>query len=516
MEQYFLDASQDLMGQTICHKDSKLLSWDTFNIPQPKDGESYQENDAISILILRLLYLAIHIHQHHHAIPEAKHRSDMSAPCRDELLRHNVGEFDFECPRAKFLVVPMKHRGLGAVMRTDVAPALMAGVATGRVVLFLNGLADSPSYLQAPWSWASCPRHDKQCFFLPDSPCVVTYEDLQNATTLERGERRRLFKNGQMPPHAHDSRVVVMDMATRPQRTPPNLRKQLVDILNEHVVLPLLSRQNHSNDPRLAFITKAMDYLQQDEDEAVADSSFGYYGKNFAVHRAMILYAMRPNLEYAMRLEHTVQQVFVKPYNTPNTMVLGLPIRASDKCVVESECAPFDLYMDLMGTTWERHKFNSPHHPTNVNIVLTSESPDIHQARHEYQARNRSSFPMEVSYNFVTNDFDSVQNSGDPKALNSNVTKEEILLSTLGSLKMQLHSEYVVGNCCSNHHLMLVDLLRAGCGAHHHDDVAQCMQDHDDPKYRLCCAWTKTPECLEKRERALDIGRANRVQKLKR
>ena len=50
-----------------------------------------------------------------------------------------IGNFDFECPNTKFLVVSMtRDAGLGAHMRLGALNALVAGVATNRTVLLLN------------------------------------------------------------------------------------------------------------------------------------------------------------------------------------------------------------------------------------------------------------------------------------------------------------------------------------------------------------------------------------------
>jgi hypothetical protein len=49
-----------------------------------------------------------------------------------------IGNFDFECPNTKFLVVSMtRDAGLGAHMRLGALNALVAGVATNRTVLLL-------------------------------------------------------------------------------------------------------------------------------------------------------------------------------------------------------------------------------------------------------------------------------------------------------------------------------------------------------------------------------------------
>jgi hypothetical protein len=185
--------------------------------------------------------------------------------------------------------------------------------------------------------------------------------------------------------------------------------------------------------------------------------------------------------------------------------------------------------MELIQSMWEKHHRTMESHGSyfNVNVILTSESVDVHNQRRAYQGHNNNnlSFSIElandpthsVPFTFVTNEYDLVQNTGDPTKLKSDkyVNKEEILLSTIASLQMQMYADYSVANCCSNHHLLLVDLLKVGCGIHHHDDVAQCMQDHENTKFRLCCAWTKTPECLEQNARKKSPAAKSNSRKIK-
>ncbi|KAG7360163.1 hypothetical protein IV203_035262 [Nitzschia inconspicua] len=504
--------SKRLLEQTICHKESNFLSFDTISNEVP-----------VQQLALRLLYMAIHYHQHHPAMGEAVHRRRINLSCQEDLQHYQLGSFDFECRNAKFLVVPMKHRGLGAVMRNDAATALMAGISTNRVVLFINASPVGPSYIQAPWSWSSCPRQDKQCFFLPDSPCILTIDELQNATALSKGERRQLFKTGQIPSKKSEARVVIMDMYTRPQRTPPTFREQIVGIIQNNLLQPLVEQTPNDQDPRILRLFQALDYIQHDDEslEVQNKSVFGYFGRKSTAHHAMILYAMRPNHLYAQRLQQLMQLAFAD-YNRDDHLMLGMPIRASDKCGLESECPSFDLYMNLMQTVWDKHSRSVEGTSTmgsskrKVSIIFTSESAVVHQEQKDYQANYNLSFPLvenenkashHVPFDFITNSYDLVQDSGDPTKLNDGEisSKEEILLSTIASLQMQLNSDYVVGNCCSSHHILLVDLLQEGCGNRNNDDVSQCMQDHEDRTFRLCCAWSKTPACLEKRENRKDM-----------
>lgn len=513
--------SLNILRRTICARSSRFLNLNFSSFRGNGDEKLHHygddnffetavitKNQAIHHLSLRLLYLSIHVHQHKHAVKEAKHRLTMSKKCEREVISRNVGKFDFECPDAKFLVVPMKHSGLGGQVRLIMAPALMAGIASDRVVLFVNNSPIGPKFLREPWDLSSCPRRDKQCFFLPDSPCVLTHIEIQDATVLGKSERRSLFKTGQLPDHMENERVIVMNMIDRPQRTPLNFRSKIADIARQFLINPLAREK--PGDPRLPLLAAAADHILQ-EDESIGDS-FHYYGRNFQAHHAMAFFAMRPKVEFAERIDHIIDNTFGDNHQTD--IALGLPIRASDKCVDESECPSFETYMLLMQNVWDTNEKNladardreipnatTTENPTPyTNIILTSESSDVLEDQRVFEEKsdryhNNLSFP----FKFVTNTFDVLQNTGNPSKMStSESSKEDILISALTSLKMQFYAKYSVGNCCSNHHLLLFDFLTEGCGAGDFDHVAECMQDHEDKRFRICCGWTKTDECLSR------------------
>jgi hypothetical protein len=537
--------SQNILRHTICAKSSRFLNlkFSSSSTDNDDSADITVNNQAtIRYLSLRLLYMSIHVHQHMHAMKEAEYRlNNINNKCENEMKKRNIGKFDFECQDAKFLIVPLKQSGLGAQVRLVMAPALMAGIASDRIVLFVNGSPVGPKFIREPWMLSSCPRKDKQCFFLPDSPCVVTYDEIANATILEKSERRLLFKTGQLPDHIqHNDRVVLMNMAARPQRTPTNFRNRITHIAKEYIINPLLKA--NPKDPRLPLLFAAVDYILQ-EDNDNDDSLFYYYGRNFQAHHAMVFFAMRPNFHFAHRIDDIVDRViFEGGSNNRNNhrtdLALGLPIRASDKCIDESECPSFETYMQLMQSIWNKNEknllnvrqgvamsSNIEEHLLNTSIILTSESSDIFQAQQnmivreqQQQSNNRSNNLLSFPYKFVTNKYDVLQNTGSPYAMiaAANVTssKEEILLSTFTSLKMQFYAKYTIGNCCSNHHLLLFDFLKEGCGAAAtstattgrgrdgdggDQHVTTCMQDHDDERFRICCGWTKTEKCLAKR-----------------
>ena len=517
--------SQTLLKHTLCAKSSRFRNLKFSSVIGNGSNQSHHQidkdffetadmtkNQTIHYLSFRLLYLSVHVHQHVHATEEAKHRLANPDQCNREMDLKTIGKFDFECPDAKFLVVPMQNQGLGSTMRLIVAPSLRVGIASDRVVIFVNNSPVGPKFIRNPFLFSSCSRLDKQCFFLPDSPCVLTHDEVQNATVLSRPQKRRLFKTGDMPKHLIDERVVVLDMISQPTRTPSNFKSKIVDIARKYLIHPL-EREN-PRDPILPLLSAAADHILED-DEDIGDSYY-YFSRGDQAHHAMIFFAMRPKLEFADRIDTIVGSTLGDNHRT--NLALGLPIRASDKCVFESECPSFETYMSLMQDVWKTNekqmddiRVNEISYPKNsdnsthlTNIILTSESPDVFEAQRLFQERsNANRTNISFPFKFVTNAFDVHQNTGQPSRMESSseITKEDILVSSLSSFKMQFYAKYNVGNCCSNFHILLFDFLSGGCGASGSGHVANCMQDHEDERYRICCPWSKLDECKAKREK---------------
>jgi hypothetical protein len=180
----------------------------------------------------------------------------------------------------------------------------------------------------------------------------------------------------------------------------------------------------------------------------------------------------------------------------PN-QTIGLPIRASDKCESESECLPFHEYMNMTKQTFFRYQneilSTAGNTRANItNIIVTSEASQIHDAMMAYEKEQLSELPFDAR--FITNQYDLHQDTGNPTYTNKTMDMDEVMLSGISSLKAQLHARYLIGNCCSNFHNVLMDFLRGGCGAAK-EQVARCMQDHEDPNFRLCCQWSKPGTC---------------------
>lgn len=493
MDLIFSNNLPKLLQQTICHDDSRFRDW---------NDVSTDDESSLNLAALRLVYLAFHIHQHEPAWREARHRRQH---CTDEDLQihHHVGNMDFECPEAKFLVVPLGEAGLGAVMRLTVVNALLAGMATQRVVLFVNNANAGPPNVKKPWPHASCERHDMQCFFLAPTPCVLTEEELTNAHILERSEMRSMFRNGVISGEHAEDRVVVTKINTRPHMAPPHLRENLVTIAKKYIT---------PNERNGALLERAVVLIH--EIEPLAESRYYYFGHSSKVHHGAVFYAMRPRPEYANLLNEIVNESLPNDFDTATS--LGIPIRGkyiillafdfslrisshllclsgSDKCLVESECLSFEQYMNVIVSVWKKHHSDSN---AVANIILTTE--DEHVMR-EMKKFDPTSIPF--SHRFVTNEKDVLQGTGVANDFekSGNVTADQVMLSSLTALKLQLSSKYSVGNCCSNFHNLLFDFLRDGCGPAQ-DIIAMCLQELEQAEYRVCCAWDKSDECEAKRE----------------
>lgn len=118
-------------------------------------------------------------------------------------------------------------------------------------------------------------------------------------------------------------------------------------------------------------------------------------------------------------------------------------------------------------------------------ILFTTESTAMVEARQSFVA-NHSNFPFPIASNFL----DVTPDTGDVASLRSNASPDESLLSAFVTLKFQLLAPVTLGNCCSNFHVMLGDLMAAQCGAAPSNRF-YCLNKLEDPSLRICCTWSK-------------------------
>ena len=472
-----LSGTRSLLSRSICHTQSHLVSMIGIKDIDDETRRRYWQT--------RLVYLAIHYHQHQPAMAEVQTRSQPQ--CAVQEHKHAIGSFDFECPRAKFLVVRLFSNGIGANMRLGAVPAFIAGLVTNRVVLFVNHAPVGPSFLQNPWTSVSCPRGDMQCFFLPSSPCVVTHKEIQRAQVLTKSDVRLIFRNGTLQEDKDNERVLILRLAFRPQREPDNLRRRLYEKARP-VALSLVHNLNLQD--KSAVLDALEDLLQPD---LPSMDSYNYYGANSPLFHALLLYAMRPNPRAEIAMQAMVKQALPSSYQPDQS--IGLAIRATDKCDVESECLSLPQYLRSLKPLWNENGIKT-------NIVITTEARDVMHELKSMIQKNVTHLHIPFDAQFVTNRRDVLQDSGYLYKQQSAYTQQDAMLSAISSLQLQMATRLTVGNCCSNFHLLLADFLSEGCGMAARNTFV-CLQDHPISEFRMCCQWDKSEECLARRNGTL-------------
>jgi hypothetical protein len=255
------------------------------------------------------------------------------------------------------------------------------------------------------------------------------------------------------------------------------------------------------DDPRRPVVSQAMDNLWVHDEPA---NDHYYQAANNKVRIALAIYSLRPNPRMQrqindIRLDVLPARQFLDPERS-----LGLPIRASDKCLRESECLSFEQYMKGVSDFWHLYQKESGGSDNNANhnnpiIVFSTESQEMVQNQTDFVANVRLQRQFDpLNFTFVRNTQDVTPDSGwvkdfyhhkkqnHKKSNNTAFTADDNMLSVLSTLKMQLLPRLSMGNCCSSFHLIMNELLNGGLGAAT-DNHFKCMQDFEDPSLRMCC-----------------------------
>jgi len=172
---------------------------------------------------------------------------------------------------------------------------------------------------------------------------------------------------------------------------------------------------------------------------------------------------------------------------------------------------PFEQYVRAVEDVWNHvHRDASSsigplkYSANPIPVVVTTESNLVREQLDEYVQMMKSdnhTLSSKFPARFITNDHDVMQGTGSVgKHFHkfTTTTADEIMVSAFSSLKAQLATAITVGNCCSNFHLLLKDLLHAGCGTQE-NNIFQCLQDNPNPEHRLCCMWDKSERCVARR-----------------
>lgn len=115
-----------ILDQSLCHAKSQFLN---SSVPISLDKKT------VRLWAFRLIYLSIHYHQHRQAVPEAvARRKAGTCPTSDALQqKYDVGIFDYECPDAKYVALPLGGNGLGSNVRGGTVLAYLLGLGESSV-----------------------------------------------------------------------------------------------------------------------------------------------------------------------------------------------------------------------------------------------------------------------------------------------------------------------------------------------------------------------------------------------
>jgi hypothetical protein len=323
-----------VFGQSLCHAQSQFRNISTLSSssamldPNEVDISSFQ----LRQMAVKLIYLALHYHQHQFAIPEAEQRfastTTTTESCTSQTYltkRYNVGRYDYECPNAKYLIVGLGGNGLGANVRGGMVPAMMLGLMTNRVVLFMNNLqtndTNTTESITDDWALASCPRKDYQCFFWPISPCVVTIDDIvSNSYTLSYAESRRLIKRQEQPKNAEHYKVWIWRTVFQPI---PNFHTSSAERLYQvvqHMIETTSVLSQH--DPEL--VHRALEYIRTDDGDR---ETYNFAAATSKVQHTITIYVLRPHPMVAQKLDTIIADIVPTHFNPEYS--IGLPVRGT-------------------------------------------------------------------------------------------------------------------------------------------------------------------------------------------
>jgi len=159
--------------------------------------------------------------------------------------------------------------------------------------------------------------------------------------------------------------------------------------------------------------------------------------------------------------------------------------------------------MQIASFAWQQHQIkikntttalnsNLVSNPNNTTVVFTTESKDMVRQQQEFASNATLQAPfLPLQFDFISNTKDMNPDSGKLRETvhkTEEFDEDDAMLASLASLKFQMLSSLTIGNCCSNFHRLLQDLLKEGCGAAH-DNTFMCMQKHPDPVLKVCCGW---------------------------
>ena len=171
----------------------------------------------------------------------------------------------------------------------------------------------------------------------------------------------------------------------------------------------------------------------------------------------------------------------------------------------ESECLQFPTYMHLMDEIWKENGMSSAN--GTAHILITSEIPDIMEKAHAFSTNETYLSKISFKPDWITNTNDIRQGTGNFRGQGVRRNRNKgggIILSALSALKIQMRAAYSVGNCCSNFHQLIFNMLRGGCGMQP-TNRGQCLQERKESIFQLNCYPKQQPRYSRERRERLSV-----------
>ena len=215
--------------------------------------------------------------------------------------------------------------GLGANVRGGMVPAMMLGLMTNRVVLFMNNIPVPASikatsnYINMEWPLASCSRKDYQCFFWPVSPCVLTEDDIiSNTYYLKISESRKLIKRNEIPTYADHYKVWVWRTTFQPI---PKFHPPSAAILYE-ISQQLIESTNLLKGYNPELLNQAAELILMNDGDR---ESYNFAASTLKVQHTITVYMLRPHPKIAHKIDSIITDITPQNFNPEYS--IGLPVR---------------------------------------------------------------------------------------------------------------------------------------------------------------------------------------------
>jgi hypothetical protein len=472
-----------LLQRSLCHADSRVRN------PTFQNWNASNEYH-IKEWTFMLIYLAIHSWHHHPAKDEALSRLQQQTNGNSDSSS-TPNNYDYECPKAKFMITTIPSPGLGASLRMSGIYSILTGIAIGRIPIFLSNVPSKkvPENMASPFMLGFAPRKDLQSAFLPTTPCVVTMENIEQDMVMmvkNGADDRKIRRKGTTRNRTiMSARYLYVPGRVTPERVSGIWDRAIANIyqtakgLVDRVRTQHGGQEQHNLVEQFRVWDKALDRIQDNNftfDQIPDESTLGYH----PFRSATLMYMLRLNREQQRQVQQGVKDTLPESFDP--SVALGLPIRASDKCRRESTCLSFERYMELANDTFQKYGYNRENNGTSTgrsrhSVVVTTEDSAVANETRNYPSKH---FPL------IINKADAQQDTGKPSNYKYKTQAASIMRSSMIALTMQMYPTHTFGNCCSNFHQIIFDLLESGCGL---SKRRMCLNQHPNRKFRVCCKW---------------------------